>query len=105
MNLVSAPLTLSHSTAQNGLSSVVTRSLDVPELAGGIASPSSSSDVFAVVSPNREMSAVLPLQNINFVKRPGQEISDGYTHALKRFFLAALIFCVTGVIILSVGET
>jgi hypothetical protein len=84
---------------------VVTRSLDVPELVGGIASPASSSDVFAVVSPNREMGAVLPLQNTNLVKQPEQEISDRYTHALKRFFLAALIFCVTGVTILSVGET
>ena len=84
---------------------MVARSLDVPELAGGIASPSSSSNVFAVASPNRlELGAVLPLQIHQLVKRPEKEISYGYTHALKRFFLAALIFCVTGVSILSVGE-
>jgi hypothetical protein len=42
-----------HSIIQNGLSSVVTSSPEVHELAGGIVSPSSSSDAFAVVSPNR----------------------------------------------------
>jgi hypothetical protein len=65
---------------------VVANSPDIPKLVGGMLSPSSLSDVSATFSLNKAGIAL-----------------DG--PLLKCFFFAALIFCVTGVSRLSVGET
>ncbi len=53
-------------------------------------------------SGNRRRLASEERQSVNQTERG---ISVAYTHLLKCFFLAALIFCVTGVTKLSVGET
>ena len=52
------------------------------------------------------MGADLPLKKtFRSLSRASKKPTANTTHVLKRFFLAALIFCVTGVTKLSVGET
>ena len=71
---------------QNGLSSAVAASLDIPVLAGGSASPSSSSDAFAVISPNRAgIGPDLPLKNDPFVKQSERETNSDHNSRVEAF--------------------
>ena len=75
-----------YSITQNGLSSAVAASLDIPELAGGSASPSSSSDAFVVILPNRAgIGTELPLKNDPFAKQSKRETDSDYNSRVETF--------------------